>query len=98
MSIENQPIIGAGVHPQINSKIACQKHKYDSKGTYNHITVNEAFALIKNLGFSGPPNSNDPIFLNLRIKASRNKDSLYASLADLIERHFKRQTLPYHIS
>ena len=93
MSLKNQPIIGAGVHPQINSKIACQKHKYDSKGTYNHVTVNEAFALIKNLGFSGPPNNNDPLFINLRIKASGNKDGLYSSLADLIERHFKGHLL-----
>jgi len=30
MSTKNQPIIGAGVHPQINTKIACKKHKYKS--------------------------------------------------------------------
>lgn len=89
MSMENQPIIGAGNHPQINSKISCRKHKYDSKGTYNHVSVNDAFSLIKSLAFSGPPNSNDPLFINLRIKASRKKDVMYGILADLIERHFK---------
>ena len=93
MSLEGQPIVGAGIHPQINSKIACRKQKYDSKGTYNHITVNEVFGLIKGLAFSGPPNSNDPLFINLRIKASGDKDNLYSILADLINTHFKGMLL-----
>lgn len=93
MSTKNQPIIGAGVHPQINTKIACKNHKYKSKGTYNHVTVNDAFAVIKNLAFSSPPNSNDPLFINLRIKASGNKDILYSVLAELIEKHFTGKLL-----
>jgi len=93
MSLEGQPIIGAGIHPQINSKISCKNHKYDSKGTYNHITVNEVFGLIKSIAFTSPPNSLDPIFINLRIKASRNKDNLYSILAELINTHFKGSLL-----
>ena len=93
MSLEGQPIVGAGVHPQINSKIACRKHKYDSKGTYNHVTVNEVFGIIKSIAFSTPPNSNDPLFINLRIKASGDKDNLYSILADLINKHFKGMLL-----
>ena len=94
MSLDGQPIVGAGVHPQINSKIACRKHKYDSKGTYNHVSVNQVFSVIKDIAFNGPPNSNDPLFINMRIKASRDKDNMYSILADLINKHFKGMLLP----
>lgn len=80
-SSNGNPIVAAGKRNlSVNESI--------TKGTYNHLELNEVFKVIKT-GFTNyAPNKTDPIILNLRMK-TLNKGA-YKRLAEKIENFFRK--------
>lgn len=78
-SINGSPIVAAG--PEVNTN-----GKHCIKGTYNHLNFKEVMEKVNNTAFVLPPNKDDPLFLNFRIKS--NNKSIYDSMHRTIDRIF----------
>jgi hypothetical protein len=81
-SVDGVPVVAASSQPE-----------FTMKEVYNYVPFAEAIKVVEQLAFStsGAQNSNDPLFLCLRIK-SRNI-MIYQAIADILKNNLSRRLL-----
>lgn len=81
-SLNQEPVIAAS-----------SESSYNLKETYNSLPFDDVMDLVSRYAFSSStcPNSNDPLFIHLRVKS--NHDDIYKSMAKSILKHFGRRLL-----
>lgn len=81
-SVDGKPVVAAS-----------SSNEFTIKETYNYLTIYEVMELIGTNAFGSAtcPNSNDPLFINLRIKTSRT--DIYPTIADAIKTHLGNRLL-----